>query len=337
MAGMRPTIIERPMTLFTSSAPLAMLAVIAAGANSGVQAQTYPSRPVRLIAPYVAGGGTDFVSRTVATKLSEMWGSPVIVENRPGGGTNIGSELVARAAPDGYTLLVGGVPNTVNVSLYRKLPYDTVKDFAPVIHLDTAPNVLAVHPSLPARSVKELIALAKKNPGGLNFGSAGIGSSNHLSGELFKLMAGVDIVHVPYKGGAAAVTDLLAGQITMYFGTTPSTMPLVRAGRLRGLAVTTAKRTSAAPDLPTMAETALPGFEQSAWHGIFAPAGTPAAIVTKLNADLNALVKSADVVQKFAAQGIEVTGGSPADFAAFIKQDLAKYQKLVASANIKID
>jgi tripartite-type tricarboxylate transporter receptor subunit TctC len=316
---------------------LRVAALCLAGVCACVQAQSYPSRPVRLIAPYVAGGGTDFVARTVATKLSELWGSPVVVENRPGGGTNIGSELVARAAPDGYTLLVGGVPNTVNMSLYRKLPYDVVKDFAPVIHLDTAPNVLAVHPSLPVKSVKDLIALAKKNPGTLNFGSAGIGSSNHLSGELFKVMAAIDIVHVPYKGGAAAVTDLLAGQITMYFGTTPSTMPLVRAGRLRGLAVTTARRSSVAPELPTMAEAALPGFEQSAWHGIFAPAGTPAAVVGRLNADLNALLKSADVTQRFASQGIEVTGGSTAEFAAFIKQDLAKYQKLVRSAGIKVE
>lgn len=318
-------------------ATFALLVTTLAGIGTHSLAQSYPSRPVRLIAPYVAGGGTDFVSRTVATKLSELWGSPVVVENRPGGGTNIGSELVARAQPDGYTLLVGGTPNSVNMFLYRKLPYDTLKDFAAIIHLDTAPNVLAVHPSLPARSVKELIALAKKNPGALNFGSAGIGSSNHLSGELFKVMAAIDIVHVPYKGGAAAVTDLMAGQITLYFGTTPSTMPLVRAARLRGLAVTTAKRTAAAPDLPTMAEAALPGFEQSAWHGIFAPAGTPAAVVAKLNADLNTVVRSSDVIQKFATQGIEVTGGSPADFTAFIKQDVAKYQKLVAAAGIKID
>lgn len=316
---------------------LCLAAVGGLSVGLGAEAQNYPARTVRLIAPYVAGGGTDFVSRTVATRLSEMWGSAVVVENRPGGGTNIGSELVARATPDGYTLLVGGTPNTVNPSLYKKLPYDTLRDFSMVILLDTAPNVLAVHPSLPAKSVKELIALAKKNPGALNFGSAGIGSSNHLSGELFKSMAAIDIVHVAYKGGAAAVTDLLGGQITMYFGTTPSTMPLVRAGRLRGLAVTTAKRTSAAPELPTMSEAALPGFEQYAWHGIFAPAGTPAAVVAKLNADLNVLLKSNDVLQKFASQGIEVSGGTPDEFAAFVRRDIAKYQKLVQSAGIRID
>ncbi|RPI46380.1 MAG: tripartite tricarboxylate transporter substrate binding protein, partial [Betaproteobacteria bacterium] len=270
-------------------------------------------------------------------KLNEMWGSPVVVENRPGGGTNIASELVARAAPDGYTLLLGGTPNTVNQSLYSKLPYDTLRDFAPVIYLDRAPNVLAVHPSLPVKSVKELIALAKKNPGALTFASAGIGSSNHLSGELFRIMASIDIVHVPYKGGAAAVTDLLGGQISMYFGTTPSTMPLVRAGRLRGLAVSTSKRTPAAPDLPTMAEAALPGFDSSAWHGVFAPAATPQAVITRLNTDLNAVLKSADVVQRFASQGIDPTGGSPSDFAAFVKHDIDKYRKLVKAAGIRVD
>ena len=307
-------------------------------AHEMATAQTYPSRAVRLLVPYVAGGGSDFVGRTVSTKLTEMWGGPpVVVENRPGGGTNIASEMVARAAPDGYTLLLGGTPQTVNISLYAKLPYDTVKDFAPVIHLDRAPNVLAVHPSLPVRSVKDLIALAKKNPGALNFASAGIGSSNHLSGELFRIMAAIDIVHIPYKGGAAAVTDLLGGQITLYFGTTPSTMPLVRSGRLRGLAVSTAKRTPAAPNLPTMAEAGLPGFDSSAWHGIFAPAGTPQVVIARLNTDLNAMLKSPDVVQRFASQGIDPTGGSPADFAAFIQQDIAKYRKLVKEAGIRID
>ena len=326
------------MSMRVSRAPALVACAALIGWSGGVAGQTaYPSRPVRLLVPYVAGGGSDFVGRTVATKLTEMWGSPVVVENRPGGGTNIAAELVARAAPDGHMLLLGGTPSTVNVSLYPKLPYDTVKDFAPVIHLDRAPNVLAVHPSLPAKSVKELIALARAKPGALNFASAGIGSSNHLSGELFRVMARIDIVHVPYKGGAAAVTDLLGGQVALYFGTTPSTMPLVKSGRLRGLAVTTAKRTPVAPELPTMAEAALPGFESSAWHGVFAPAGTPPAVITRLNADLNALLKSPEVVQRFASQGIDPTGGSAADFAAFVKEDIAKYRKLVQTAGIRMD
>jgi tripartite-type tricarboxylate transporter receptor subunit TctC len=305
--------------------------------NATVQAQDYPTRPVRFVVPYVPGGGVDFVGRTLAQKLSESWAHSVIVDNRPGGGTNIGSELVARSAPDGHTLLVGGVPNTANVALYKKLPYDVVKDFAPVSQLDTAPNVLAVHPSVPAKSVRELIALAKARRGALTYASAGIGSSNHLSGELFRTMAGVDIVHVPYKGGGAAVTDLLGGQVSMYFGTTPSTMPHVRTGKLRALGVTTAKRTPAAPDVPTIAESGLPGYEQSAWHGLLAPAGTPEAIITKLHAEVVRALRSKDVAERFAVQGIDVIGSSPAEFAAFIKQDLAKYEKLVKTAGIRID
>src|SRR3954463_16674709 len=214
------------------------IAVIAAAsviATERVYAQAYPARTVRIIVPYVPGGGVDFVGRVVATKLTELWNHPVIVENRPGGGTNIGSELVARSAPDGYTLLVGGVPNSANMTLYKNLPYDVIKDFAPVCQLDTAPNVLAVHPSVPAKSVKQLIALAKARRGELTYASAGIGSSNHLSGELFRVMAGIDIVHIPYKGGGAAITDLLAGQVSMYFGTTPSTLPFVQNGKLRAL------------------------------------------------------------------------------------------------------
>jgi tripartite-type tricarboxylate transporter receptor subunit TctC len=206
-----------------------------------------------------------------------------------------------------------------------------------VILIDTAPNLLAVHPSVPAKSVKELIALAKTRRGALTYASAGIGSSNHLSGELFRVMAGIEIIHVPYKGGGAAVTDLLAGQVSMYFGTTPSTLPFVQSGRLRGLGVTTAKRTVAAPELPTIAEAGLPGYEQSAWHGILAPAGTPDAVIAKLNAEVSRLLRSSDVIERFTAQGIDVIGGSPADFAAFIRQDVAKYAKLVKTAGISID
>ena len=228
------------------------------------------------------------------------------------------------------------MPNTANAALYKKLSYDVVKDFAPVILLDTAPNVLAVHPSVPAKSVRELIALAKIRRGALTYASAGIGSSNHLSGELFRTMAGVDIVHVPYKGGGAAVTDLLAGQISMYFGTTPSTMPHVRTGRLRALGVTTAKRTPAAPNVPTIAESGLPGYEQSAWHGLLAPAGTPEAIITKLHAEVVRALRSPDVAERFAVQGIDVIGSSPAEFAAFIRQDVAKYEKLVKTAGIRM-
>ena len=300
-------------------------------------AQSFPNRPIRFIAPYVPGGGVDFVARTIAQKLPEFIGQQVVVENRPGGGTNIGSELVARAAPDGYTLLLGGVPNTVNVSLFRKLPYDVIRDFAPVVQTTTAPNILAVHPSIPAKSVKELIALAKSRPGELTFASAGIGSSNHLSGEMFRITARIDIVHVPYKGGGAAVIDLISGQVSMYFGTTPSTVPHVRAGKLRGLAVTTAKRSQATPDVPTIAEAGLPTFEQSAWHGLFAPAATPQPVIARLNGDVVRVLRSPDVVKRLAAQGVDVIGNTPAEFAAFIRQDIEKYAKLVKVAGIRVD
>jgi tripartite-type tricarboxylate transporter receptor subunit TctC len=310
--------------------------VVWAGAIS-VQAQQYPTRPIRFIAPYVAGGGVDFVARVVAAKLTEHIGQQVIVENRPGGGTNIGSELVARAAPDGYTLLIGGVPNTVNTIFFKKLPYDVVKDFAPISQMTTAPNILAVHPSLPVRTVKELIALAKTRRGELTFASAGIGSSNHLSGELFRVMAGIDIIHVPYKGGGAAVTDLLAGQVSMYFGTTPSTVPHVRTGKLRALGVTTLKRTRAAPDIPTMAEAALPGFDNAAWHGLMAPAATPAVIIDKLHTEVVRVLRLPEIIDRMAAQGVDVIASTPAELAAFIKQDLIKYDKLVKSAGLRIE
>ena len=302
-----------------------------------VFAQAYPSRAIRLVVPYVPGGGTDFVGRTVAQKLAEGLGGTVFVENRPGGGTNIGSELVARAPADGYTLLIGGVPNSANMALFQKLAYDTVKDFAPIVMIDTAPNILAIHPSVPAKSVQDLIALAKVRRGLLTYASAGIGSSNHLSGELFRVMAGIDMIHVPYKGGGAAVVDLIAGQVSMYFGTTPSTLPFVQSGKLRALGVTTAKRSVAAPELPTIAEAGLPGYEQSAWHGLLAPAGAPEPVIARLNAEVNKFLRAPDVTEKFKVQGIDVIGGSPAEFAAFIRQDVAKYAKLVKTAGIKID
>ncbi len=332
---------SRPLKpVIPARAGMTMIAIIAVTLLCGIEAvhaQAYPTRSIRFVAPYVPGGGVDFVARVVAAKLSETIGQQVIVENRPGGGTNIGSELVARAAPDGYTLLVGGVPNTVNAVFFKKLPYDVVKDFAPVSQMTTAPNILAVHPSLPVRSARELIALAKQRRGELTFASAGIGSSNHLSGELFRVMAGVEIVHVPYKGGGAAVTDLLAGQVSMYFGTTPSTMPHVRTGKLRALGVTSLKRSRAAPDIPTMNEAALPGFENAAWHGLLAPAATPQGVIDKLHTEVTRVLRLPETIDRMAAQGVDVIASSPAELAAFIKQDLLKYDKLVKSAGIKIE
>ena len=302
-----------------------------------VLGQNYPARAVRFVVPYLPGGGADFVARTVALKLTETWGQSVVVDNRPGGGTNIAAELVVRAAPDGYTVFVGGMPNAVNVSLYKQLPFDLMKDFVPVVQLSTIPNILVVHPSLPVRSVKELIALAKSRRGELTFASAGFASSNHLSGELFKMMAGVDIVHVPYKGGSAAVTDLIAGNVSFYFGTMPSSLPHVRTGRLRALAVTSAKRSAAVPEIPTMAEAALPGFEQSASHGLLLPAETPPAVVNKLNAEVVRVLRLPDLIEKFAAQGAGTVGSTPEEFTAYLKSEIAKYARLVKAAKIRVD
>jgi tripartite-type tricarboxylate transporter receptor subunit TctC len=313
------------------------LSCVLAAPVQSVLAQTYPTRPIRIICPYVAGGGSDFVARTIAQKLTETIGQSVIVDNRPGGGTNIGAELVARAAPDGYTIFLGGTPTTVNVTLYKKLPFDVINDFAPITMTTVAPNLLVVHPSLPVRAVKELIALAKARPGQLTYGSAGIASSNHLSGALFKTMAGIDIVHVPYKGGGAAVTDLLAGNISMYFSTTPSSMPHVRTGRLRALAVTSAKRSDIVPNIPTMAEAALPGFEMSAWHALFAPAATPPAVLKKLADEVVRALRQPDVKERLAAQGVDAVGTTPEELAAIIKENIAKYAKLVKAADIRIE
>ncbi len=297
----------------------------------------YPLRPIRFVVPYVPGGGVDFVGRQVAAKLSETIGQLVFVENRPGGGTNIGSELVAHAPPDGYTLLVGGVPNTVNKFLFKKLSYDLVRDLAPVSLMTTAPNVLAVHPSLPVRSVAALIAFAKSHPGQLSFASAGVGSSNHLSGELFRQMARVSILHVPYRGGGAAVTDLLSGQVSMYFGTMPSTLPHVNSGRLRALALTGAQRSRAAPQIETLSEKALPGYEQSAWHGLFAPAATLPAVITLLNAQVVRALHNTELIEHMTRQGVDIVGGSPVEFAQFIQKDLLKYEKLVSSSGMTIE
>jgi tripartite-type tricarboxylate transporter receptor subunit TctC len=302
-----------------------------------VFAQSYPARAIRIVCPYVAGGGSDFVARTIALKLTETIGQSVVVDNRPGGGTNIGAELVAHAPPDGYTIFLGGTPTAVNVTLYKKLPFDVMKDFAPITETTVAPNLLVVHPSLPVRTVKDLIALAKSRPGQLTYGSAGIASSNHLSGALFKMMAGIDIVHVPYKGGGAAVTDLLAGNISMYFSTTPSSMPHVRTGRLRALAVTSAKRSPIVPDIPTMTEAALPGFEMSAWHALFAPAGTPPAVVKKLADEVVRALRQPDVKERLAAQGVDAVGTTPEELAAIMKENIAKYAKLVKAADIRIE
>jgi tripartite-type tricarboxylate transporter receptor subunit TctC len=302
------------------------------------QDQTYPTRAIRLVVPYVAGGGVDSVARIVAEKLFQTSGKVVIVDNRPGGSTNIGTEFVAKSAPDGYTLLVGSVPTTVNVTLFKNLNFNIINDFIPVSLLTTTPNILVVHPSVPAKSIKELVAYAKAHPGNLTFGTAGRGTSNHLSGELLKMMAGIDILHVPYKGGAQAITDLLGGYISMYFGTASTVMPHVRSGKLRAIGVLSDKRAIAAPDVPTILEGGIEGVDQPTWQGLFAPAGTPESIITKLSREIIRVLKLPDTIKKLTAQeGFEVIGSTPEEFAAFIKRDVAKYEKIIKTANIRIE
>lgn len=307
------------------------------GAASALAQKPYPEKPIRMLTGYLAGGGSDFVTRTTAQKLGELLGTMVIVENRTGGGTNIAAEVVARSAPDGYTLFVGGSANTANMTLYRKPGYDIVRDFAPITQLTVAPNILVVHPSVPARSVRELIALAKKNPGQLTYASAGNASSNHFSGALFTSMAGVDLIHVPYKGGAGAIIDVMAGHVSMYFSTLQTALPPIRSGRVRGLAVTTAKRSQAAPEFPTFAESGLPGYENSAWHMLLAPAGTPREVIARLNAEAARGLAQPDAKERLKVQGFDVVTGTPQALADYIKADLARSAQIIKQANMHVD
>jgi len=317
----------------------ALAAVIAIGAIAPVAAQgAYPTKPVRLVVPFPAGGTTDILARAVAQKLSETWGQQVIVDNRPGAGGNIGSELVAKAPPDGYTLLMGTVgTHAINPSLYAKMPYDHVKDFTPVILVAGVPNVLVVNPSLPVNSVQELIAYGKANPNKLNFASSGNGTSIHLSGELFRTMTGVQMTHVPYKGSAPALTDLIGGQVQLMFDNLPSSLQFIKAGKLRALAVTSTERSSALPELPTLAESGLPGFEASSWFGVLAPAGTPNDIVTKVNGAIAAWLASPDAREKLAAQGAIAAGGPSDAFVKHIGNESAKWAKVVKASGAHVD
>ena len=300
-------------------------------------AQGYPAKPIRIVVPYAPAGITDTLARLVAQKLNAAWNQPVIVENRPGGGANIGSELVARAAPDGHTLLWGGIANTVAPALYPRLGYDPLNDLAWITNLAKVPVLLVAHPSLPARNVKDLIALARAKPGALAFGSGGIGTSGHLAGELFKDVAGVNITHVPYKGAAQALIDTMSGQIGLYFGAMASPMPHVKSGRLRAIGLTTLKRSPAAPELSTLDEQGLKGFEASTWYGVAAPAGTPRDIVTKLNAEIARIIKLPDVRERLASDGAEFVGDSPEAFTAFVKSEIAKWGRVVRQAGIKAE
>ncbi len=291
-----------------------------------------------MIVPYPPGGGTDIVGRMVAQKLSETFGQTVVVDNRGGATGNIGTEIVARAAPDGYTVMMGNVaPNAINVSLFAKIPYDPVNDFEPISLVALTPNILIVHPSLPAKTVKEFIALAKSKPGALNYSSAGIGSSSHLAPELLAMMTGIEVVHVPYKGGGPGMVDLMSGQMQFMMTTTPAAMPHVKSGKLRALGVTSAKRSQSLPDLPSIAEAGVKGYEVSTWYGVLAPARTPKTIVTRLHGEIIKLLAVADTKEKLLAQGFEPVGSTPDEFGAYIKSEIAKWAKVIKTAKIKAE
>ena len=311
--------------------------LLAAAFAAPALAQSYPAKPVRIVVPYPPGGPNDIVARTVGQKLSEQLGQPVIVDNKPGASGNIGAESVAKSPADGYTLLLLTTGHTINPSLYPKLGYDLEKDLAPVTQLTAGPMVVVANPSLPAKNIKELISLAKAKPGSLNFGSAGNGSSTHLAPELFSSMAGIKMNHIPYKGSAPALTDLMAGQIQVAFDFMISAMPHVKSGKIKALAVTSTTRSPAAPDLPTVAESGVPGFEVIGWNGLVVPARTPKDVVAKLNAELKKALDQPDAKERFAAQGFSATWTTPEKFGAYIESEHAKWAKVVKDSGAKID
>jgi len=308
--------------------------LLAAFAAATSHAQSYPTKPIKIVVPYPPGGFNDTLGRTLAAKFQEAWGQPAFVENKPGGNTLIGSDYVAKAAPDGYTLLVVAFPFAVTPSLIREMPYDTLRDFAPVILAAQSPNLLVVNPQMPVKTVGELVAMAKSQPGKLSYASTGNGSSNHISMELFKSLAGVDIVHVPYKGSAPAVSDLLGGQVQVMFDNLPNVLPQVKAGRLRALATSGTTRTPLAPDLPTVAEAGVPGYEVMVWFGLVAPARTPREIVRKLNAEVTRILAMPDVRERFQAQGVEPVGSTPEQFGEHIRSQMSKWAKVVKDAGV---
>jgi tripartite-type tricarboxylate transporter receptor subunit TctC len=300
-------------------------------------AQNYPSRPIRLIVPFPPGGGTDITARATALKLGESWGQAVVVDNRPGANGTIGVDITAKSAPDGYTITMISSSHAVNVGLYGKLPYDLMRDLTPITQATSQPYVLVINPSVPARSVKELVAVAMAKPGTLNYGSSGTGGISHLAGALLGSLTGTTLVHVPYKGGSPAMIDVISGQIQMLFGTLLLNGPHIKAGRLRVLAVTTPQRWPGTPELPTMQEAGVPGFAITQWYGMLAPAKTPQPIVGKLNQEIARLLHQPDVKEKLAADGAEAVGNTPAQFGAHIRSEIAKYSKLVKQIGLKAE
>jgi tripartite-type tricarboxylate transporter receptor subunit TctC len=316
----------------------ALAAVAFALLTLGAQAQSYPNKPIRLVCPFPPGGAVDIASRAVAQALTRQLGQPVTVDNRPGAGGNIGAEIAAKSPADGYTLLMA-TSNilAINPVLYSKIPFDSFKDFAPVSIVVVVSNVLVLHPSVPANSVQELIALAKEQPGKLTYASSGNGTSMHLAGELFKSMAGVDMVHIPYKGAAASTVDLLAGRVNMVFDSLPAALPNIKAGKLRALAVTGAKRSQFLPELPTIAEAALPGYETGIWFGIVAPAGTPPEVISRLNAELVKAAASTEFRERLTGHGFEVVSSTPEQMADSVRSEMAKWGKVVKALGMRVD
>ncbi|AOB31352.1 MFS transporter [Bordetella sp. H567] len=314
-------------------APLALACAIAtAQSESG-----YPNKPIKIVVPFAPGGTTDLLARIMAQRMTTAWGQPVVVENRPGVGGTIGANMVAKAPADGYTLLLGTAHHTIAQAVYKNVPYNFGRDFAPVSVMAMVPNVVVVNMAVPAKTIQEFISLAKSRPGELNYGTAGAGTAHHLIGELFQLQAGVRLVHVPYKGSGPAVTDLIGGQVQVMFDTVTSALPQVKAGKTRALAVTTAKRSSALPDIPTLAETVLPGFDVGTWFGLVAPAGTPAPVVQKIYGEIDRTVKDPDVRRQLLEIGAEPIGSTPAQMGAQIQAELDSYKALATKINLVVE
>ena len=320
-----------------SATSLASLALAANPATAQTAATPFPEKPMRIVVTFTTGGAPDTLARILSEKLSNVWGQTVIVDNKPGAGGNTGADFVAKAAPDGYTIVVGTVgTHSINPALYSKMPYDAVKDFTPITLLATTPNMLVVHNDVPAKNLKDFIALGKKE-GKMTFASSGSGTSIHVSGELFKTMTGIDMVHIPYKGRATAIPDVLGGRVTMMFDNMPSSLQLVREGKLRALGVTSTTRSSAAPEIPTIAESGLPGFDAVSWFALFAPANTPKPIIDKWQAEVRRILKLPDVAKRLADAGLDTVGGTPEELAAYQKSEITKWAKVVKDSGAKAD
>jgi tripartite-type tricarboxylate transporter receptor subunit TctC len=326
------------MTLLIRCAVVLAWFVVAVSFTPQAGAQAYPSKPVKMLVGFPPGGGTDILARIVAQKLSEAWSQQVIVDNRPGASATIAANAVAKAAADGYTLSMGQLtPNAIAPALFPQLPYDATRDFAPIILVGTSPNVLVVHPGLPAKNVAELVALAKSRPGKLTYASSGLGSLQHIAAELFKSVAGVDILHVPFKGSGQAVIDLVSGQVDMNFDAIPPVIQHIKSGKLRAIAVTAAKRASAFPELPTIAESGYADYDLTTWWGLLAPAGTPADVIAKVHKDTLAALQNPELKERFANLSVDPGGGTPQQFAQYVREEIAKYDKLVKKLNIKAE